>query len=499
MDLEHLISANLPELLPTDSKERGPAPLFWSREIQRERAALASIQREAQNKPFITGLEKHLDAGIQALNSWEAEANYQLALVGTIKAGKSTLINALLGWPYAATGVTPETAVLTKFQESDCGCFFLRASYYTSEEWEEIWSQVMQAENSPDPATKERVQPFLDQYRGLQAEMEKEQYLNRPDERIEFDDRSALSEAIANLTSARSAAHYFVKEVTVGVLRSGLPPRFVLCDTPGLDDVLAYRSNVTKRYIQNANAVMVCVQSSALNVQQLSTIQNVFSLHRLEPERIFVIGTKTDNLSRPPEDWEEQKAEWMSYLQGGACYNDRSLAESHILGTAAGISLITQSAEPIEPFTPDYLGLVKFASFYHDRETLKRLTQSPETLARETEAATGIPALRDYIRRELYDVYKDSMERAYLAEIQAVKDEAIRLLKGSRNREEEILHSIDSKLHTVQQSLTSLEAKKQDLQTQRNQLKEELAELKQERKSMKESWSSRVAGAMRRG
>ena len=35
-------------------------------------------------------------------------AEFHIALVGAIKAGKSTLINAILGYDYASTKVTPE-------------------------------------------------------------------------------------------------------------------------------------------------------------------------------------------------------------------------------------------------------------------------------------------------------------------------------------------------------------------------------------------------------
>ena len=41
--------------------------------------------------------------------------NYQIAIVGAIKAGKSTLINALIGHELASTNVTPETATLKTY------------------------------------------------------------------------------------------------------------------------------------------------------------------------------------------------------------------------------------------------------------------------------------------------------------------------------------------------------------------------------------------------
>jgi len=65
---------------------------------------------------------------------------FHIAFVGTIKAGKSTLINALLGRNLASTSVTPETAVLTKFRSSRKD--FVRVQFYSSDEWEQLWKSI---------------------------------------------------------------------------------------------------------------------------------------------------------------------------------------------------------------------------------------------------------------------------------------------------------------------------------------------------------------------
>lgn len=65
---------------------------------------------------------------------------FHIAFVGTIKAGKSTLINALLGRNLASTSVTPETAVLTKFRHSEQG--YVKIKFYNSEQWSLLWESV---------------------------------------------------------------------------------------------------------------------------------------------------------------------------------------------------------------------------------------------------------------------------------------------------------------------------------------------------------------------
>ena len=64
--------------------------------------------------------------------------DFQIAFVGTIKTGKSTLINALLGKNYASMAVTPETAALTKFRSSPRD--YVKIIFYTQNEWDKLWA-----------------------------------------------------------------------------------------------------------------------------------------------------------------------------------------------------------------------------------------------------------------------------------------------------------------------------------------------------------------------
>ena len=88
-----------------------------------------------------------------------ADPEYQVALVGTIKAGKSTLINALLNYELASTHITPETAALTKFKRADED--FVEVSFYTQDEWTELWKSATSTTNTV----------FVEEYNKLAEEM----------------------------------------------------------------------------------------------------------------------------------------------------------------------------------------------------------------------------------------------------------------------------------------------------------------------------------------
>ena len=134
-------------------------------------------------------------------------------------------------------------------------------------------------------------------------------------------------------SSSKHVEHYFVKEIEVGLSSLNLPENVVFVDTPGLDDPVKYRSDVTRNYINRANAVFVCVTAHAMTGEETKNIYSVFA-NSSSPEKIFIIGTQADNLNKPEKDWNEQKNEWVKYLSEKTAFNSRQLAESNIICTA---------------------------------------------------------------------------------------------------------------------------------------------------------------------
>ncbi|AMJ41397.1 dynamin family protein [Anaerotignum propionicum] len=249
---------------------------------------------------------------------------FHIAFVGAIKAGKSTLINALLGQDLASTAVTPETAALTKFKAAEKQNY-VNLTFYSQEEWNILWNSVRES----------KAEVFMQEYGELNAEAEKNNWLNKEPVTKFFDNIEELKEEIKKWTSSKEATHYFVKEVEVGIINSNIPKGVVYVDTPGLDDPVRYRSDITRTYIDRANAVLVCVKSDALTGGELATIYSVFANSRYNPEKIYVVGTQLDTLNRPNENWKEQKQEWMKHLSKKGCFGSNSLAQSKLLSVAA--------------------------------------------------------------------------------------------------------------------------------------------------------------------
>lgn len=253
------------------------------------------------------------------------EPEFQIAFVGTIKTGKSTLINSLLGHNYASMAVTPETAALTKFRSSPRD--YIRIKFYTPEEWKKLWASRTSAADA-----------FMNEYRSLGAEKQKDKWVGHAPIHKEVQNED-IEKELSRWSSSRSPEHYFVREIEVGIssLAEDFPKQVVFVDTPGLSDPVAYRSEITKQYIKNANAVFVCVEAKKLQKEEIDTIASVFSFSSHNKSKVHIIATHWDKLNDPKEDWREEK-EWMKkQLFGKGFFDNPDMAETNIMYSAAYI------------------------------------------------------------------------------------------------------------------------------------------------------------------
>lgn len=370
----------------------------WDKTVERYAESIEKVKRivlSEELKKYITSkMVKDMETFLRRCSS----AEFHIALVGAIKAGKSTLINALLGYEYASTKVTPETAALTKFRKGDQD--YVKVSFYKAGEWNRLWNSAKEA----------KAEVFLEEYGKLDAESEKGKWVDHPDELFRCNTKEQLVREISRWTSSKSAGHYFVKEVEVGLKDFELPQGVVLVDTPGLDDVVEYRSNITRDYIDRANAVLVCVKSDALTGQEMATIYSVFANTRYNPEKVYIIATQLDALNRPEQNWKEQREEWLKYLKGRGAYGSLELAQKNLIGVSAYLYTLLKNygnlKEEDDQFW-DLDGIVRKFKMRSVDENYKRLRDF-----------TQIDRLNGKIEREIVANYQkfltDDIKNSYL-------------------------------------------------------------------------------------
>lgn len=293
-------------------------------EIQKRKISEIEKSIEIVEKEFNTKFEDERE-DIKEQKDFINEPDLQIAIVGAIKAGKSTFINALFQENIASTEVTPETASLTKFRYSDRNK--LRVKFYNEENWARIWESVEKAEKN----NKGKI--FKEEFESLKAENYKNQYIGKPAETIEVSNIEELKRKVKEYTSKQSPIHFFVEELTVYLNNENVPKDIVIVDTPGLDDVVDYRSNTTKDYINRANAVIICVNSSSLRKEEYLTITKVFENVGDDLYKVIILGTQIDNFNSPKEDWEKQSIEWKNWLKD--FYKEENLLNKNIIGVSS--------------------------------------------------------------------------------------------------------------------------------------------------------------------
>jgi len=359
---------------------------------------------------------------LEKLMARDEADDLHIAIVGSIKAGKSTYLNAWSGKDIVSSHVTPETASLTKVRESDRGNSYVKISFCSKPEWKEIWQNANRV--------------FLEDYRKTEAEKYRRELTGKGDVIVDCDDESSLREEIHRWTSSKSAVHFFVKEIVIGTEGLNLPQGVLLVDTPGLHDVMDYRSNITRQYLRRADVVIACVKSDNLTDTESRMLKEIFSLVD-SPAKVFVLATQTDSLNRPIEDWEDQNKEWIKVLSRSDAFGSRTLAEKNIIPISGRLHILMRRAGELKKGDDEYFEL---GSILHKlRIPFDALSENRERLS----MFAGIVDFKDRLRSEVIDVHEKEAVRRLDEEYKAVKrdilmhlstvDQELKNLKGIRS------------------------------------------------------------------
>lgn len=389
---------------------------------------------------------------------------FHIAFVGTIKAGKSTLINALLGRNLASTSVTPETAVLTKFRKAKSD--YVKIIFYTSEEWEQLWKSI-----------SVNADVFKQEYAALDGEHKKNEWLNHSTITVNVSDDEIENE-IERWTSSKHVEHYFVKEVEIGLSGFALPEQIVFVDTPGLDDAVKYRSDVTRSYIDRANAVFACVKSDSLTGGELNTLYRIFTNSFENPEKVYVLGTQWDALNSPEEDWRSQKAEWIKYLATPNCYGSVDVASRNIVHVAAYLMNLCRDYASLDKKQKRILLSSSMKLNFQDGAEILMMSDVEEHLE-ELMEKSNVSEVNRRIEQEIVPKYKEYLMNDIIASYDALRKEIRQILEETKNSQIDILQTSMKSADEIRSSYEKSKKDLDDVKAYREQLKLAMEQLKE--------------------
>lgn len=433
------------------SRDHADYNICWSLEA-RKTARIVEQTKELAAASGMPGITEALKNDLESLLAHCRDAGFQIAIVGVMKAGKSMLMNALMGTEIASVDINPETASLTKFHSADH--FSVKIHFHNKEEWEKLSDSAKKSASSSlskllsAPEVKKLSQKWLDH-----APVEKR-----------CETREELRRQVLHWTSARSYDHLFASEVEVGIDRTvfDMPDEVIFVDTPGLHDPVQYRSDITRDYIKKANAVLIAVPARALTAEGLETITTVLDYIGSKKDKAYIVATQKDRNSN--RECERVIQGWVEHLVDAKRYQNEAEARKHIVVTSAKMHLLVEKFTQLDEETlaaeiaqmesgeaeatahfemTDFSDLEAYA-----KNTLRRmlrydvfsLREKPED-AKALIEDSGIPALRDCLSKNLLSQYKELKMYDIRDEYIRCRSELEQILKKVKKTNQEMLAS----------------------------------------------------------
>ena len=211
---------------------------------------------------------------------------FSIGITGVMNAGKSTMLNALMGREILGSAVVPETANLTivKYNPTDNA----KVYYWNTQEWDRILKSAEQLESMRD-FVNETNKIFGDDIKN---------YI-RPTSRFDEIDINDLSSYTSAATSGKKCN--LVKYVELGSKLNFLSDGIEIVDTPGLDDPVIQREEITKEYISACDMML-----HLMNVSQSATLKDVeFIIDALlyqNISKLLIVITRADTVSKEQLD-----------------------------------------------------------------------------------------------------------------------------------------------------------------------------------------------------
>ena len=321
---------------------------------------------------------------IEAVDSYINNQKFSIGITGVMNAGKSTMLNALMGKEILGSAVVPETANLTivKHNPTDNAKVF----YWDTKEWEKIEESAKSLESMKD---------FVLETNKVFGENLKN-YI-RPVSRFDEVD-------INDLSSYTSAEHSgkkcnLVKYVELGSNLKFLSDGIEIVDTPGLDDPVIQREEITKEYISKCDMMM-----HLMNVSQSATLKDVeFIIDAVlyqNISKLLVVITRADTVSK--KNLEEVIEYTKSSIQKQLKAQNKDSQLDHILKT------------------------IKFIPISGRMALLHRTGREKEALAAGfTLEDTGILEIENYLMESLFGTNSQKGELV----IQSAKTQLNRLIE----------------------------------------------------------------------
>jgi len=384
------------------------------------------------------------------------EEEFIVSFCGQIKAGKSTLLNALIfRKPVLPFSVNPHTAKLTIIKYGETPSF--TATFYSREEWDELIKELKKQKDENGVSYYERLKGEVNK-RIANLGIYPEAVLDRKEEGLDL-------ERLNDFVGTDGKYTPFVKEVCIYYPNPVLK-RLTIVDTPGTNDPNPFRSRETLKWIKNSNAVVYVVYAGqAFNETDVQFIDNYLIT---VPSNLMVFAVnKVDTLSSLSDlkDWIEKEVKKDGRLKRRKIMADpNSVAFVSALGGLIGRMLEDCEKKGIEPEDCIPEELMEHAENLYS----KGFTE---------EEKHGLRSLEKVIEEKLIETKGLNVLCSHKRRVEGIIEESIRKLKIEIGGEEEKLRLLELDVSELNRELEKVKRDKKDLLNFENDVDREMEEL----------------------
>lgn len=207
--------------------------------------------------------------------------HFSIGITGVLSAGKSTFLNALLSQEILGSSSVPETANLTILRYGESAG--ARVHFWSKEQWADLCEQSTYDTN---------LKAFIEESQahfGTQLDT----FITQP-----HTTKDIQTHELSVYTSANHQSKFcnLIQEVELFTPLSFLKNGVEIVDTPGLDDPITKREEITRSYIQHCD-VLIHVMNASCAATQVDIDFILESLLEQNISRLLVVLTRIDLLT----------------------------------------------------------------------------------------------------------------------------------------------------------------------------------------------------------
>ena len=332
-----------------------PDPKEYEKDFLEKKEVLISFIKELSE----VANTLHYTDELHEIQHYLNKQKFSVGITGVMNAGKSTLLNALMGKEVLGTSIVPETANLSLLKYSNEP--YAKVFYWSKKQWQKIKDSAEEFE-AIDSFVKESEKAFKEEFDTYILEE------SRVDE-IKVEDLSLY-------TSAKHNKSNLIKEIELGVDLDFLSEGIEVVDTPGLDDVVIQREEITKSYLSECDIMI-----HLMNVSQSATQKDIdFIIDALLYQnvgKLLVVLTRADSVS------EKELNEVIEYTKSSI------KSQLHVYNAQSKLDFIFSSL--------DFLAVSSKMALYHKLGKEEEALKEGYTLEK-----SGILELEAYLHKALY-------------------------------------------------------------------------------------------------